>query len=105
MMVRAAFVSAICIFASGCQTINFGADNTLTLVTTEPAGAIVRVEGFGECEAPCTIELDAPRNLTIAKAGYKPQSFVLQPGKRKVDVILELSAPTTNVDTTELPEI
>jgi hypothetical protein len=91
--------------AAGCQTLSIGDGNTLTLVSTEPAGAVVRVEGFGECVAPCTIELDAPRNITIAKAGYAPQRFVLQPGKRRVDVVLELSAPTTGVDESQLPDL
>lgn len=91
--------------AVGCQTLSIGGGNTLSMVSTDPAGAIVRVEGFGECVAPCTIELDAPRNITIAKAGYTPQRFVLQPGKRRVNVILELSAPTTGVDETQLPDL
>lgn len=91
--------------AGGCQTLALGGGNTLTQVSTSPPGAVVRVEGFGECVAPCTIELDAPRNITIAKAGYTPQRFVLQPGKRKVDIVLELSAPTTGVDEAQLPDL
>jgi hypothetical protein len=96
-------VAAI-LFLSGCQTFGGGGPG-LTMVTTDPAGALVKVEGFGECEAPCTIELDAARNITVAKAGYNPQRFVLMPGKRKVEIVLELSAPTTEVDKTELPDL
>lgn len=77
----------------------------MALVSTTPPGAIVRVDGFGECEAPCTIEIDRPREIVVAKAGYNPQRLTLQPGKRRVDVVLELSAPTTDVDETALPDL
>lgn len=90
---------------AGCKTIAGSNGATLTLVSTEPAGAVVQVEGFGECETPCTIEIDKPRNIIIAKAGYNPQRLVLQPGQRKLNVALELSAPTTEVDEAELPEL
>ncbi len=77
----------------------------IALVETEPAGALVRVEGFGECESPCRIELDAPRNLTIAKAGYDAERIVIEPESKKVLVKLKLSAPTTKVDEVALPEL
>jgi hypothetical protein len=92
---------------AGCQSLDFGggAKPTIALISTVPPGALVTVEGFGECQSPCTVELDAPRNVTIAKAGYNPHRFVLTPGKKKVEITLELSAPTTDVDETELPEL
>ena len=104
-------ISGIAIAAlalGGCQTLAFGGKGgatTLTTVTTAPAGARVTVEGFGECETPCTIEIDKPRNITIAKAGFDTQKFVLLPGRKKLDVELKLSAPTTGVDAEELPEL
>lgn len=101
---NAALAAGSLLLASGCQTAA-GGGATITLVTTDPAGALVRVEGFGECEAPCTIELDAPRNLTVAKAGYQTQRMVLPPGVRKLDVKLELAAPTKGVDSGDLPEL
>lgn len=104
-MLRVLTMLTAILVAGGCQTLSFGGGNVLTLVSTAPSGAVVRVEGFGECVAPCTIELDAPRNITIAKAGYTPQRFVLEPGKRKVEIVLELSAPTTGVDETQLPDL
>jgi hypothetical protein len=88
--------------ASACNT--FGR-TTLTLVASDPPGALVRVEGFGECEAPCTVEIDRPRVITVAKAGYNPQRLTIAPGQRRVDVALELSAPTTGVEAEELPEL
>ncbi|OFW99036.1 MAG: hypothetical protein A3E78_00565 [Alphaproteobacteria bacterium RIFCSPHIGHO2_12_FULL_63_12] len=106
---RGIFGLAIATFAlAGCQTLSFGGEGTrttLTTVTTTPAGARVTVEGFGECETPCTIEIDKPRNITIAKAGFDTQKFVLLPGRKKLDVVLKLSAPTTGVDSGELPEL
>lgn len=92
---------------TGCKTLDFGDDNAATIVTvaSTPPGALVTVEGFGECETPCTIEIDKPRNITVAKAGYDAQKMVLVPGRRKVDVVLKLSTQTKDVDATELPEL
>ncbi|NWG93183.1 MAG: PEGA domain-containing protein [Parvularculaceae bacterium] len=104
-MLRMQFLAAALMFA-GCETLDLGGGTTtMVLVTTTPAGALVTVENFGACEAPCTVEIDAPRTITVAKAGYTPQRLVLSPGKKKVEIVLELSAPTTAVDETELPEL
>lgn len=77
----------------------------IVLVETDPAGALVRVEGFGECESPCRIEVDAPRALTIGKAGYEAQRIVITPGDRTVRLTLKLAAPTTTVDQQKLPDL
>ena len=91
---------------SACQTLSLGGGGTSrTKIVSDPAGAIVTVEGFGECDTPCTIALDAPRMVTVAKTGYKPQRFQIRPGKSRVDVTLELVAPTENVETNSLPEL
>jgi len=92
---------------SGCKTLDFGGDKTATVVTvvSTPPGALVTVEGFGECETPCTVEIDKPRNITVAKAGYDAQKMVLVPSRRTVEVLLKLSTQTTDVDATELPEL
>jgi len=90
---------------AGCQTLGGGSGTTLTMITSEPPGALVTVEGFGSCETPCTVEIDEPRNIVVAKAGYEPERLVLLQGRRKLNVVLKLSAPTTGVDETELPEL
>ncbi len=95
-------LAAAALLASACATTN---GPTITLIETDPPGALVQVEGFGECEAPCTIELDAPRNLTIAKAGYDAQRLTLEPGKKRLQIKLTLSAPTTDVEEITLPEL
>jgi hypothetical protein len=77
----------------------------IVLVDTEPQGALVRVEGFGECQSPCRIEVDAMRSLTIAKAGYDAKRIVIDPKSKKVLVKLTLSAPTTDVEQNALPEL
>ncbi len=108
-MIRAGLIAltAAALLTAGCKTFDFVGSKgpTITTVSTTPPGALVTVEGFGECLSPCTIELDAPRNITVAKAGYNPQRFVLEPGKKKVDIMLELSAPTTDVDADTLPDL
>ncbi|MEM8771161.1 MAG: PEGA domain-containing protein [Pseudomonadota bacterium] len=77
----------------------------LRTITSTPAGALVKIEGFGECETPCTIKLDGARNVTVAKAGYKAQRFAVKPGRENVNVILELAAPTDEVSSETLPEL
>ena len=100
-------IAAAALALSGCQTLAFGEKSatTLTMVTTTPPGALVTVEGFGQCETPCTVEIDKPRNITVAKAGYDTQKHVLLPGRKKLELTLQLSAPTTGVDAEELPEL
>ncbi len=99
---RSKAVALIAVLIPACATTK-GA--SITLVETDPPGALVQVEGFGECEAPCTIELDAPRRLTIAKAGYDAQRLTLSPGTKKLQVRLNLSAPTTAIEEEPLPEL
>ncbi len=95
-VIAALFALAACATTTGPQIVE---------VQTDPAGAFVRVEGFGDCESPCRIEIDAPRNLTIAKAGYDAQRIVIKPGDKTVRLTLKLAAPTTNVDQQALPEL
>lgn len=90
---------------AGCKTLGLDDGTTLTLVSTTPPGALVRIPGFGECETPCTIEIDQPREILIAKAGFDPKRVTLTPGKKRVDIVLDLSAPTTGVDETALPDL
>ncbi len=97
-------IVAATLMLPGCKTLG-GASTTLTLVSTTPPGASVLVDGFGECQSPCSIEIDRPRSIIIAKAGYNPQRLTLQPGKKRLDVTLELSAPTTGVDEAVLPDL
>ncbi|HBS32043.1 MAG TPA: hypothetical protein DEA40_09925 [Parvularcula sp.] len=99
---RAKAVAALALLVAACETTKGAA---ITRVETDPPGALVQVEGFGECTAPCTIELDAPRKLTIAKAGYDAQRLTLSPGTKKLQVKLTLSAPTTGVEEETLPEL
>ena len=74
-------------------------------INTLPSGALVTVEGLGQCETPCTLELEQRRLLTIAKAGYKPVRIMLKPNGKNVSIELQLAAPTKDVDTVALPEI
>jgi hypothetical protein len=95
-------IAMAALLSAACATMK---GPTITLVETDPPGALVQVEGFGECEAPCRIELDAPRYLTIAKAGYDAQRLTLEPGKKRLHIKLNLSAPTTSVDEEALPDL
>lgn len=74
-------------------------------IVSNPPGALVTVEGFGECETPCTVRLDERRRVTVAKAGYAAQRFFIAPKGPPVEVTLDLAAPTGDVDAEALPEI
>lgn len=88
--------------AAACQTTS-GAQ--LTVIETTPPGARVNVEGYGECVAPCSIEHDAPRRVTIAKVGFRKQTIVINPGDRRVRIDLELAAPSGEVVADDLPPL
>ncbi len=103
-MMRLLTISALTV-AAGCKTLGGGDATTITLINSDPPGAEVTVEGFGECLTPCRIEIDKPRSVKVAKAGYLAQSFQITPDRKRVEVKLELAAPTKDVDATELPEL
>lgn len=86
---------------SGCLASSGG----MRTIESTPAGALVTIEGYGECETPCTVKLDGYRQVTVAKAGYKAQRFGVKPGGKTIQVILELAAPSGEVDATALPEL
>jgi hypothetical protein len=95
-------LSPLLLLAAACQT---APTTTIVRVETTPAGAVLSIAGFGECETPCTIEVDREREAQIAKAGFKPQTVLLKPGAKTLAVTLDLAAPTTAVDETGIPEI
>lgn len=102
-MIRNVVISVIALTSlPGCLTLSGG---DVREITSEPAGALVQIDGFGECETPCTVRLDALRQISVAKAGYKAQRFHVSPGGKGVHVILELAAPTKDIDTTQLPAL
>ncbi|MBI1392478.1 MAG: PEGA domain-containing protein [Alphaproteobacteria bacterium] len=89
---------------AGCATT--GADGSgLTRIETTPPGALVRIEGFGECETPCVIEHNGPRAITIARVGYNKVEATIQPGDRLLAIALELAAPSGEVQAEELPPL
>lgn len=88
---------------SGCQTLGGGAQ--IVSLQTDPPGALVVIDGAGQCETPCTVKLDGPKKARIAKAGFVTQYLTLSPGKREIVVPLELAAASEDVDETELPEL
>ncbi len=98
---RVVFALTLSLALGGC----FGSSGGMRTIESTPSGALVTIEGYGECETPCTVKLDGYRNVTVAKAGYKAQRFGVKPGGAPVQVILDLAAPSGEVDTTALPEI
>ena len=99
-------IIAVAIFAlAGCQTLSFGGGSSVTTIESDPNGANVTVEGYGECNTPCTVGHDVDRMITVAKTGYKPQRFVIKPGSKRVRVELEQSASTEDVEATAMPEL
>jgi hypothetical protein len=87
---------------AACETTP---SNTLVRVETTPPGAVLSIDGFGECETPCTIEIDREREAQLAKAGFNPQKIILRPGVKTLAIAMELAAPTTTVDEASIPEL
>ena len=77
----------------------------VTEIVTVPPGALVTVEGYGECTSPCTVGLDAPQTVLIAKEGFRAQRLELKPGKSRVEVTLELVAPTADVEEGKMDDL
>ncbi|MEO0879812.1 MAG: PEGA domain-containing protein [Pseudomonadota bacterium] len=93
----AGFLSIIA--SVGCASSN------LTEVVSTPSDATITVDGAGDCQTPCTIEVLSPIGITVAKTGYAPQRMYLSPGGKRVNVKLELAAPTEEVDEAALPDL
>ncbi len=102
MRSKLAIIAAGLVSLPGCLTLSGGDVRT---ITSQPTGALVQIADYGECETPCTVRLDALREMTVAKAGYKAQRFHVAPGNKDVHVILVLAAPTTDIDAAELPAL
>ena len=85
---------------SGCLTTG-----GVREVRSNPPGAFLSIEGFGTCETPCTVKLDAPRQARISKTGYVAQDVVIEQGILPMTVTLELAAASTDVDAVALPDI
>ncbi len=98
----AAVLLMVC--TGGCATLGGGSSSTL-LVNTSPPGALVSIDSYGECESPCTVRLDRPRQARIAKAGFISATVTLAPGRKSVTIPLELAAASDDVDAVALPDL
>jgi len=96
-------LTALLLLLAGCESM--GGGPRMTEIVTDPSGALVRVEGYGECTTPCTVAFDAPRRITIFKEGFRELRPTLEPGKSRASFKLELVAPNTDVEKTELPKL
>ena len=96
------FVSAIgLLFMSGCMATS----GAIREISTDPQGAQITIVGYGECTSPCTIKLDGPRQIKVAKAGFVSKTYEITPGMKDMVIPLELAAPSGDVDETALPEL
>ena len=86
---------------TGCMTTG----SKIVSITSDPTDALVRVDGFGECNTPCSVEVDAPRSALVAKAGFEAQKIILSPKRARAHVVLKLAAPTEDVESTTLPDV
>ncbi|PQA86689.1 PEGA domain-containing protein [Hyphococcus luteus] len=91
---------------SGCMTLGGIGDGARQVtVNTEPAGALLAIDGAGECETPCKVKLDGPRRARLAKAGFVTRIITLTPDRRSLTVPMELAAATDDVDAVALPSL
>ena len=103
LLARAFLLGTACAALGACESISGGPRTTE--IVTDPPGALVRVEGYGECLSPCVIEFDAPRTIIVAKEGFRAQRLAIKPGKARILLKLDLVAPTTDVEETEMPKL
>ncbi|NNL89988.1 MAG: PEGA domain-containing protein [Marinicaulis sp.] len=100
--IRSSLALAMFAMLSACATIR----NAATVyIRSEPTGALVTVDGVGECETPCSIRVDVQRSATVAKAGYLPVRIRLSPGLREYQIKMELAAASEDVDAVMLGDI
>ena len=95
-------ILGICPFITACSTLS---GSETVEISTVPSGALVTIDGVGECETPCSIRLDAQRQATIAKAGYLSRRVVLSPRTKDFTLDLELAAATDDVDAVQLDDL
>ena len=95
--------AAMAFLLGGCVTV--GGGTATRMIVTEPPGAVLTIDGAGECETPCSVKLAGPLRARIAKAGFVATTVTLTPGRGDIVIPLELAAPSTGVDTTALPEL
>lgn len=93
------FVGALAL--QGCTTFGDG----LAKFSSNPDGATVTIEGYGDCITPCTARIYSPVMVTIAKIGFTPQRFQVGPGTKNIKVELELAASTEDVEEETLPAL
>ncbi len=108
MRILAVLVLAPALFAaSGCMSTFSGLGDGPRQVTvnTEPTGALLAIDGAGECETPCRVKLDGPRKARLAKAGFVTRTITLTPDRRSLTVPMELAAATDDVDSVALPSL
>ena len=75
-------------------------------VDTYPQGATLSFPDGTNCTTPCRVLVPEPINMVIGKAGYKAVTTTLvRSQKGRAAYTLELSAPTTNVEESSLPEL
>lgn len=99
-MIKNVAMFCLCFGLSGCLT-----GGATREIVVDPADALIVIEGFGECASPCVVKLDSKRTVRVARVGYTPQKFDILPGGDPVFVTLSLAAPSTEVDSTSLPEL
>lgn len=93
---------ALAAMLAACETTP---KTSVITISSTPPGAEVQIEGFGTCTTPCNVEVDQPRNITVAKAGFLAERFQIAPGQKDVALTLKLAAPTKDVDKSTLPDL
>ncbi|MGF1544875.1 MAG: PEGA domain-containing protein [Parvularculaceae bacterium] len=104
-MMRSVWTSVATLALIGLSACASSGGMKLTTIDSAPQGARVVVENFGECETPCVVQHDAPRRVTVAKAGFVRQDIVITPGQKRVTLALELAAPSGDVEASDLPTL
>lgn len=99
-------LSAMSLAACTVTTTPVPPENPIMLINTVPSEAQLTFDTGFVCTSPCKVELPYPMTVKVAKAGFVPQENLLEwlPAE-EVIWVLELAAPTTEVEEQALPEL
>ena len=87
---------------SGCVTP--GQD--FLVIESDPTDAQLKFPDGLTCTTPCPVTLAEDLNVTVAKAGYISAEYFLPAGQTgRVILRLDLAAPTTEVEESDLPDL
>jgi hypothetical protein len=103
-MKKLLLVMCICVGLAACVTET--ETSPYLIVETVPSGALLSFPDGTTCETPCPVYISEPLTMRVAKAGFLSVTRDLAPGMTgRTTIILELAAPTMEIEESTLPDL